>query len=95
MIILDGINNLPPNDQDLHWLPIELPPKVNVVLSSSHETKFVHVVKTRYGGMEERWIHIPVQPLDSQERKTILKAQLLLHGRISIEEVGYTIKLIL
>lgn len=87
MIILDGINNFPSQYRDLFWLPLELPPKVHIILSSSHDPKIMEIANMRSGGaistlnqvhksVEGKWIHIPIQSLTPQERQVILQSQI-------------------
>lgn len=92
VIILDGINNLPTPYHDLKWLPLVLPPKVVIILSSSQETKIMDVVKTRSRDLlpiiaqdeetNNKWMHIPIQPFTSDKRQRVLQA----HGHTGMKQ---------
>lgn len=86
MIILDGLNNLPAQYHDLAWLPLELPHRVHIILSSSCNPKIMEIVKMRstkdqVNKPDEGWLHIPIQPLTLPERKAILNKQSTLQDR--------------
>lgn len=91
VVILDGINNLTSSYHDLSWLPLEPPPNVHIILSSSPIPKIMEIVKMRSGeeistinqinkSVAGKWMHIPIQPLALYERQTILQTQCSLHG---------------
>eukprot|EP00026_Physarum_polycephalum_P000355 Phypoly_transcript_00355.p1 GENE.Phypoly_transcript_00355~~Phypoly_transcript_00355.p1 ORF type:complete len:1640 (+),score=387.43 Phypoly_transcript_00355:131-5050(+) len=79
VIVFDAINQLPSKYHDLHWLPQVLPPKVYIVLSSTPEPKTLEALKQRSG--EGKWVHLPVHPLESDERSKIVSQRLSKYGK--------------
>ncbi|HVZ39319.1 MAG TPA: tetratricopeptide repeat protein [Candidatus Kapabacteria bacterium] len=64
VLIIDGLDQLQPESQDLAWLPLYIPPRVTVIVSTT-ESHALEVLR------EREWEELHVQPLTLEQRRDL------------------------